>query len=67
MDETQIWSLTYGIEDIPEDHREAFLAHVRKWVRAFGQERYFGGEVRDFYAKIGLPCPSPGRGSWKSG
>lgn len=63
MTDAEIWAQTYGIEDIPDEHCPGFKEHMflRAHVRAFGRDRYYRGDVREFFALIGQECPPPGR------
>lgn len=63
MDDEEIFAGTYGINDIPEDQRDAFDKHMfaRACMRAYGQERFYPFDVREFFAKIRQECPPPGR------
>lgn len=63
MTDEEIFSLTYGWSDIPPEHREDFNNFMlgRGYPVLNGEDRFYRGDVREFFLHLGLPCPPPGR------
>lgn len=53
---------TYGWKDIPAEQYPAFQRFMlgRGYPMAEGEERFYAADVREFCARLGVPCPELG-------